>query len=100
MPSRKSTSLVPNIIHSVDAYVAREMVRRCPFDIVHIFDCFYFYPDNMDEASRIYREILADIAQSDLLADILSEISGKNISIAKDSDDLHIDILASKYAIS
>jgi DNA-directed RNA polymerase len=99
-PSRKSTSLVPNIVHSIDGYVAREMVRRCPFDIVHIFDCFYFYPDHMDEASRIYREILADIAQSNLLADILSEISGKNISIAKDNDDLHIDILASKYAIS
>jgi len=99
-PSRKSTSLVPNIIHSVDGYVAREMVRRCPFDIAHIFDCFYFHPDNMQDASRIYREILADIAQSDLLADILSEISGKNISIAKESDDLHLDILASKYAIS
>ena len=31
-------SLCPNVIHSVDGYVAREMIRRCDFQLSHIHD--------------------------------------------------------------
>lgn len=93
-------SLAPNVIHSVDGYVAREMVRRAKFDLVHIHDCFCYHPNHMQEVNQLYREVLADIADMDLLASILSEITGKSVQITKDSNDLAKDILASEYALS
>ncbi|HIK66745.1 MAG TPA: hypothetical protein EYF95_02105, partial [Flavobacteriales bacterium] len=98
--SKRSSSLAPNIIHSVDAYVAREMVKRTPFDLLCIHDSFWFAPDNLQAVQQTYREILAEIAQSDLLADILSEIARTPLSVEKFSYDLHKDILQSEYALS
>jgi len=100
LPSKRYTSLAPNIIHSVDAYIAREMVRRAEFDLVHIHDCFWALPDNMPAVCQLYREILAEIAQSDLLSDILSELAGTRKTVGKGDPDLYLDILASTYALS
>jgi hypothetical protein len=102
-PSENYRSLVANIIHSVDGYVAREMVRRNHYEgteLVHIHDCFVFTPDAMQDVARHYREIMAEIADSDLLADILSEITGETVTISKISDDLSNDILNSEYMLS
>ena len=102
-PSENFRSLVANIVHSVDGYVAREMVRRCHsmnIELVHIHDCFVFSPDYLQVVSQTYREVLADIADSDLLSDILSEISGNYVPVAKLSSDLSKDILNSEYMLS
>jgi len=102
-PSENFRSLVANIVHSVDGYVAREMVRRCHsmnIELVHIHDCFVFSPDYLQDVSQTYREILAQIADSDLLSDILSEISGNYVPVAKLSSDLSKDILNSEYMLS
>lgn len=94
-------SLCPNVIHSIDAYIAREMVRRCDFQLAHIHDCFLFHPNHMREVSQTYREIMAEIAQMDLLQHILQEISGNDSLIyQKSSDTLHLDILQSEYMLS
>jgi len=102
-PSTISTSLCPNIIHSVDAYIAREMVRRAAnagFELAHIHDAFTCHPNYMGMAMQFYREILAEIADSNLLANILSEISGQSISVQKYSHDLSSEILKSEYMLS
>ena len=102
-PSENYRSLVANIVHSVDGYVAREMVRRChamKIQLVHIHDCFVFSPDYLQVVSQTYREILAEIANSDLLSDILSEISGSYVPVTKHSTDLAKDILNSEYMLS
>jgi len=99
-PSKRSSSLAPNIIHSVDAYVAREMVKRTPFELLCIHDSFWFAPDHLQEVQQTYREILAEVSQSNLLADIVSEIAGHPMKIRKFSYDLHKDILKSQYALS
>lgn len=99
-PSDNFRSLCPNVIHSIDGYVAREMIRRSDFDMAHIHDCFVFHPNHMVKAGRLYREILADLANMDLLESILTEITGKTVQIRKDSANLGADILASEYALS
>jgi DNA-directed RNA polymerase len=102
-PSENYRSLVANIVHSVDGYVAREMVRRChsmKIDLVHIHDCFVFSPDYLQVVQQTYREILAEIANSDLLSDILSEISGTYVPVTKLSTDLAKEILNSEYMLS
>ena len=94
-------SLCPNVIHSIDGYVAREMVRRCDFQLSHIHDCFVFNPNHLQEVSKTYREIMAGIAKSDLFCNILRQITGNSsLQIAKSSTDLDLDILNSNYMLS
>jgi len=102
-PSFVSTSLVPNIIHSIDGYIAREMVRRAylnGFQLAHIHDAFCAHPNYMQDVRDLYVQILAEIAEMDLLESILSEIAGKHVPLNKLSDDLSQDILDSQYALS
>jgi len=47
-----------------------------------------------------YREIMAEIAESDLLADILNQITGMNGTITKLSNRLPELIRQSNYALS
>lgn len=103
MPSIKSSSLVPNVIHSIDAYVAREMVRRANdqgFQLAHIHDAFCAHPNNMDKVRTNYRVIMAEIADSDLLADILTKLAGYKQLVVKLSNDLSKDIMESEYMLS
>jgi len=100
-PSENYRSLCPNIMHSVDGYVAREMIRRCSFQLIHVHDCFFFNPNYLQDVANTYKIILAEIARSDLLQDILRQITGDNsIRITKFSSDLDKDILQSSYMLS
>jgi hypothetical protein len=94
-------SLPANVIHSIDGYVAREMVRRCDFQLSHIHDCFVFSPDHLQVVCQTYREIMAEIAQGTILQDILRQITGdQTLEVAKYSNDLDKEILQSTYMLS
>ncbi|MEA2037071.1 MAG: DNA-directed RNA polymerase [Nanoarchaeota archaeon] len=100
-PSDNYRSLGANICHSVDAYIAREMVRRCEFQLVHIHDAYLFSPDHLQDVANMYRTIVAEIADMDLLQHILREITGdSNYTYSKYTDDLSSKILQSEYMLS
>lgn len=94
-------SLCPNVIHSIDGYVAREMIRRCDFQLSHVHDCFVFNPNHLQKVTTTYRKIMAEIAKSDILQSILQQITGNNtLVVTKFSNDLDHDILNSNYMLS
>lgn len=99
-PSEVNTSLAPNIIHSIDAYIVREVTRRADFDVAHIHDAFTASPNNMPKVMDLYREILAELAERNLLQDIIQEITGREEELDKYTDDLASHIRNSEYALS
>ena len=99
--SNNFRSLCPNVIHSIDGYVAREMIRRCDFQLSHIHDCFVFNPNYLQKVCQTYKEIMAELACSNIFVDILRQITGNpNFTITKASTDLDKDILQSNYMLS
>jgi DNA-directed RNA polymerase len=96
-------SLAANIIHSIDGYVCREMIRRAykqGFRILTVHDEFWASPNRMNQVRRNYIEILAEIARSNLLSDILSEIRGEQVEFQKFSVGLDKLILQAEYPLS
>lgn len=104
-PMEKGISLAANVIHGIDGYVVREMRRRCyasGFEILTIHDDFRCSPIHCETMRNHYREILAEIAESNLLQDILTEITGFNGVIHKQPghEQLPDLIRNSDYALS
>lgn len=99
-PSKLGTSLAPNIIHSIDSYIVRQAIERATFELAHIHDAYTSHPNFMTRVMDLYRIILAEIAESDLLQDILSQISGTEIKLKKYDFDLASHIRQSQYALS
>ena len=102
-PQSEGRALAANIIHSIDGWVAREMIRRAHnqgFHLATVHDCFFSHPNYMNQVRQNYREILAEIASMNLVEDILSQLTGKPIVYQKHSSDLPAMILESEYALS
>jgi len=103
-----SRSLAPNVIHSVDAYFGREVIRRLAalnIEVSFIHDSFGVHPNNASTLHQVSREVAADILDSNLLVDILTQINSTqtawNIKKGRlDKSDLtREDVLASAYIL-
>lgn len=101
LETERSTALGVNIIHSVDGYVARQMVVRCNkkgFKIWPIHDGFNCHPNFAHLMLETYKEILSDILESELLEDIIEQITGVRITSFSKQFKAE-DIMNSGYAI-
>ena len=94
--SNNHRSLAPNIIHSIDAYIVRLVLRECKFDVVTIHDCFSCSPNLVDKLKRAYTNALKRIQQDDLLNHILSQIDKSYKPLDKPDK---IQICENNYAI-
>ena len=70
-------ALAPNLVHSIDAYICREMIRRCNFQIVTIHDCFYTHPNNVLAMRKQYIKLLKEIQSMNMLEYICKQINSE-----------------------
>lgn len=73
-------AMYPHLIHSTDAYICREMLRRNRFPIVTVHDCFYAHPNNMGKVLKSYNMILEEVNQGTILEDFLSQVYGERMT--------------------
>lgn len=69
------------------------------FPVVCIHDCFKFHPNYGNDIRIQYKQILAELAASETLSYIATEISGRTIHVNKLSQRLPQLIMDSEYAI-
>lgn len=96
-------SLPANIVHSVDAYVVRQMIRRAHqqgFQILPVHDCFYSHPNFVNKIRQNYVDILAELASTNLLQQIVDQINPSTRIVINKGSDIASDILNSEYALS
>jgi len=98
----------PEVIDGLDhqylVYImarCEQLLNRPAFELITIHDCFGARPKHMNTARSTYIRILSEIAASDMLSHILSEITGQEITVVKRSDDLALEILTkAEYPLS
>ena len=102
-PTDTGITLAANIVQSIDAWIDAEMVLRAKkqgFELLSIFDAFGCSPNHMNKVRQNYLDIMIELASMDLLGDILSEITGKDLSVEKLSYDLPKLMESAEYALS
>jgi len=80
--------------------LAESMLGHKPFEIVTIHDEFKCHPNNCNHLRQHYIDILASLAESTILSDILSQLHGVQGKYNKLSNDLGAKIRLSNYALS
>lgn len=77
-----------------------ESLPAKPFTVISVHDCFRCLPNYGNELRKQYNRILSDIARSDMLSHILTQLMGRDIVVQKIDPNLWVDILESNYALS
>lgn len=86
----------------VDPLRILEMISHMPkkpFEVLTIHDCFRCLPNYGNDLRKQYNRVLSEIAGSNLLAYIVSQLVGKPITVRK-YGSISQDILHSNYALS
>lgn len=87
----------------VDRQVILEMLETLPkksFKVLTVHDCFRCHPNYGNDLRRQYNQILSDIAKSNLLSFILSQVLGQEFTAGKLDNDMWKDVLDAEYALS
>jgi len=100
-PSEYNRGMSPNIIHSVDGYVARRMVEKFENRFIStIHDQFNMKACDASFGQQCYAEVMCEILDSDLLNNIILQINPNARTITKSNTLTKEAILQSSYAIS
>ncbi len=100
-PSEGNRGMAPNVVHSVDGYIVREMQRRMNGKfITTIHDAFACHPMDCDLMVQNYKDILIELLESDLLNNIISQIKGTASDFKYTNDLSKEDIQNSVYLLS
>ena len=80
--------------------IVEGMLEYAPFEVVGVHDEFKCHPNHMNHLRQQYINIMAELAESRILEDILSQIHGKPGTYQKRSNNLGELIRQSNYALS
>lgn len=101
--SDNSTSLLANVVHATDAYISREMVRKANkagFQLAHIHDSYWCSPVYMGQVRQFYKDILIELAKSNLLENICSQIAGEKVELTYTHPNLWEEMKDAEYMLS
>lgn len=86
----------------VDSLVIAKLIQSMPdrpFKVLSVHDCFRCLPAYGNDLRKQYNLIMSNIASSDLLSSLVSQIACKKITVNK-MGDISKSILESNYALS
>jgi hypothetical protein len=81
------------------AGIVTGMLEYKPFEVVTIHDEFRAHPNNLNYLRAQYRNILAELAGTEMLSDLLSQLYGTPYQYPKLTNDLGDYIMKSNYAL-
>ncbi len=76
------------------------IMPKKPFDVISVHDCFRCLPNYGNDLRRQYNQLLAELAESDLLSSVLSQLKGRKIIVEKLDPSLAQDVRNTNYALS
>lgn len=82
------------------ASILEGMLQYQPFELVTVHDEFKAHPNNINWVRWQYKEILADIADSNVLDDLLSQIFGMPVQFNRMSFNLGDQIRDGEYGLT
>lgn len=82
------------------AEIVNHMLTYQPFEVITVHDEFKVHPNNANHLRQQYINIFAELADSNLLDDLLSQVHGTPGHFTKLSTDLSTKIRGSNYALS
>ena len=91
-----------NNVGMVCPYQVMDLINSLPpqsFSILSIHDCFKCHPNYGNSLRRQYNQILSELAASNMLGDIATQISGTRIKLDK-LGDISKNILDANYTLS
>lgn len=77
-----------------------ESLPAKPFRLIAIHDCFKFHANYGNDVREQYINILAELADSEILSSIATQVAGKQINVTKLSNNLSTYIRQSEYPLS
>ncbi len=96
----KNVHMLPLWVKHQLIEIIEDMLVHKPFALIAIHDCFKCHPLYMNYVRQNYINIFAQIADSNMLSAIASQISGKRVPVAKLSNNLSTLIRQSNYMLS
>ena len=102
-PHDRGTNIIANIVHSIDGWIAREMVRmahRQGFTCTHIHDSFWFHPMYGNHVRKNYNAILANLCRSKYFERVTEEITRVTQVRVSDTQENVEKILEANYSLS
>ena len=102
MPLNRSVALAAHVVHSVEAFIVRTIKGKFSRkSIITNHDCFATSPIYAQKLREDYKEIMIDIANSDLLQNILRQITNNpNLVFNKQDKNMYKLMYDSEYMLS
>ena len=101
--NEKDVSLLANLIHSVDGYIVREMIRRAKaqgFACMGVHDSFWCHPKYVGLMRQNYNNILAELHETNEMQRMLRVLTGDDTLVFEQKEQFGDLIRNANYSLS